>query len=218
MAFGLDSTGTKRAVLFVFVIVGGGFLFYRYLWSPIHEERFAVESHLERIEQYNTQARALTQEERVRDLRQREEEYRLTLQAYEKLLPSQAEVPGLLEDVARAALRNDVAIVNFAPLDEIQGRHLAELPYDVQIQGDYHDIGRFAAEVSNLERLVRPVIMELEQEQIETTVEDELDTYEVLATFRLSTFITGDVEVPLESMDAETVATPMPVPEGEDAG
>lgn len=218
MAFGLDSVNAKRAVLYLFVIGGAAFLYHRYLWSPVHEERFAVESHLERIEQYNTQARALTQEERVRDLQQREEEYRLTLQAYEKLLPSQAEVPGLLEDVARAALRNDVAIVNFAPLDEVQGRHLAELPYDVQIQGNYHDIGRFAAEVSNLERLVRPVVLELEQEQIETTVEGELDTYEVLATFRLSTFVTGDVEVPLEPLETEAVVTPIPAGEDEDAG
>jgi hypothetical protein len=78
-----------------------------------------------------------------------------------------------------------------------------ELPYDVQVQGGYHDIGRFMSEVANLPRLVRPVVTAMEQVQIQeqgaagTPAPSEPQAqpqmrYEVLVTIRLSTFMPID--------------------------
>jgi Tfp pilus assembly protein PilO len=202
MPFGLDDPDKQRAALIGLLLLGLGYAFYQYLWSPVHEERVQLAQRLAEIERYNDQARALSQPRRLNDLRRQEAEYQVALAAYETMLPSEHEVAGLLADVAVGAVQNEVAIVNFAPLTAVAGENLMELPYDLQVQGGYHDIGRFMSEIANLPRLVRPVVTAMEQVQIqevaagppavsEPQTEPEM-RYEVLVTIRLSTFMPID--------------------------
>jgi Tfp pilus assembly protein PilO len=202
MAFGLDDPEKQRAALIGLLLLGLGYAFYQYLWSPVHEERVQLAQRLAEIERYNDQARALSQPRRLNDLRRQEAEYQVALAAYETMLPSEHEVAGLLADVAVGAVQNEVAIVNFAPMTAVAGENLMELPYDLQVQGGYHDIGRFMSEIANLPRLVRPVVTAMEQVQIqevaasapavsEPQTEPEM-RYEVLVTIRLSTFMPID--------------------------
>ena len=227
MAFGLDSPERQRAVLFTLLLMGLAYAFWQYLYSPLREERIVVEDRLATIQSYNDQARALTQPARLRELEQREAEYQVRLAEYETLLPSDAEVPTLLEEVAFAAIENDVKIVNFAPLPEIPGASLVEIPYDVQVQGDYHAVGRFLASVVSFPRVVRPTVSELLQAEMGavqgltsapqappaaqpgTAAEDAPPPeYEVLATMRLSTYVPTAIRTDVTALpDGEPMAT-----------
>jgi type IV pilus assembly protein PilO len=212
MAFGLDDPEKQRAILASILVLGLGYVFYAYLWKPVHEERVALSQRLEELESYNDQARALTQPRRINELRRQEAEYQVALAAYATMLPSNAEVPELLADVAAAAVHNEVAIVNFAPLDVVAGEDLMEVPFDLQVQGGYHDVGRFLADIGNLARLVRPSITGLEQVKIEEEAVREGEPpppprYEVLATMRLSTFVpVGEIQ-PVEGTEAAAPPT-----------
>ena len=226
MAFGLDSPDRQRAALFTLLLVGLTYAFWQYLYSPLRDERTVLEDRLATIQSYNDQARALTQPARLRELEQREAEYQVRLAEYETLLPSDAEVPTLLEEVAFAAIENEVKIVNFAPLPEVPGESLVEIPYDVQVQGDYHDVGRFLASVVSFQRVVRPTVSELLQAELgavqgATTapatqaaepaapgVPPPPPEYEVLATMRLSTYVPTAVRDDMSALpDGEPVAT-----------
>jgi type IV pilus assembly protein PilO len=229
MAFGLDSPDRQRAVLFTLLLAGLAYVFWQYLYSPLREERVVTEERLETLQSYNDQARALTQPARLRDLEQREAEYQVRLAEYETLLPAEAEVPTLLEEVAFAAIENDVKIINFAPLPEVAGEVLIEIPYDVQVQGDYHDVGRFLASVVSLPRVVRPTISELLQAEVGAvqglttapqaqapaagqpaapTEAAPPPEYEVLATMRLSTYVPSALRMELSTVsEAKPVAS-----------
>jgi Tfp pilus assembly protein PilO len=223
MAFGLDSPERQRAALFTFLLVGLAYAFWQYLYSPLREERIVLEDRVASIQSYNDQARALTQPARLRELEQREAEYQVRLAEYETLLPSDAEVPTLLEEVAFAAIENDVKIVNFAPLPELPGESLVEIPYDVQVQGDYHDVGRFLASVVSFQRVVRPTVSELLQSEMgavqgQTTVAATQPTepgtepappeFEVLATMRLSTYVPTAIRGDMSALpEGEPVVT-----------
>jgi Tfp pilus assembly protein PilO len=223
MAFGLDSPERQRAVLFTLLLAGLGYVFWQYLYGPLRAERIATEERLATLQSYNDQARALTQPARLRDLERREAEYQVRLAEYETLLPSDAEVPSLLEEVAFAAIENDVKIINFAPLPEVFGDVLVEIPYDVQVQGDYHDVGRFMAGVVSFPRIVRPTVTELLQSELgavqglttapqpaappeaagqpgQEVVQPE---YEVLATLRLSTYVPSAVRLEVAALPPE---------------
>lgn len=225
-AFGLDDPERQQAFLFALLLLGGAYLFWQYVYSPVHQEKVAREERLATLQDYNQQARALTQPGRVEDLRRREAEFQVALATYETMLPSEAEVSALLEEVARAALLEDIEIVNFAPLEPLQSENLVELPYDVQVQGEYHEIGRFLADVANLPRLVRPVIVSMEQVEIEDQAETggqqeegEEETrvrYEVLATLTLSTFmppegvVRGAIPRSVNGEETSSLAPPFP--------
>ena len=226
MAFGLDDPERQRAVLLGLLLMGLGYAYYAYLWKPVHEERTAVEERVAELERYNDQARTLTQPRRINELRRQEAEYQVALAAYATMLPASAEVSDLLADVAAGAVQNDVAIVNFAPLEPVVGEDLVEVPFDLQVQGGYHDIGRFLADIANLGRLVRPTVTGIEQVKIEEEAarageERPPPRYEALATVRLSTFTpTGEIQAPEEDKDASALpAAPSAVlvPEETDA-
>lgn len=224
MAFGLDSPEKQRVALFAFLLAGLTYVFWQYLYSPLREERMVTEEQLATLESYNDQARALTQPARLRELEQMEAEYQVRLAEYETLLPTEAEVPTLLEEVAFAAIENDVKIVNFAPLPEVYGDVLVEIPYDVQVQGEYHQVGRFLASVVSFPRVVRPTVSELLQSELGavqgmTTAPQPAQPasggqpgevrieYEVLATMRLSTYVPSAVRLEVSALEAEPVAS-----------
>ncbi len=117
-------------------------------------------------------------------------------------------------------------IVNFAPLPEISGESLIEIPYDVQVQGDYHDVGRFLASVVSFQRVVRPTVSELLQSEVGAVMgmttappaptaappgapaAEAQPEYEVLATMRLSTYVPAAIRGDVTAIpDGEPVAT-----------
>ncbi len=186
--FGLDDPGQQKTAVTVLLIIGAAVLFYQYEWSPLRSDRMAAEQHLSLIEQTNRQARAVTQPQRVADLKRRESDYRVAMAAYDELLPSAAEVPLLLAQVSSAALTEHVEIVQFTPLEARVGEDLVEFPYDLQVQGRYHEVGRFMAAIVNLPRMVRPMVVSLEGVLVPPAGAFEEPKHEVVATIVLSAF------------------------------
>lgn len=185
---GLESPDRQRLALIALLLVGAAVLYHRYVWSPLHDERVAAEAHLRSLERSIRQARALTQPARVTELERRESEYELALAAVETLIPERSEASALLAGVARAALSADVEIVSFAPAEEVPGVDLVELPYDVQVQGAYHDLGRFLAAVINLPQLVRPEVVALTGVVEESPDRGALE-HQVLGTLVLTAYV-----------------------------
>lgn len=72
----------------------------------------------------------------------------------EQQLPGKAEMDALLSDINQAGLGRGLVFDLFRP-GQIQLRdYYAELPIAIRVTGKYHDIGSFAAEISNLPRIV----------------------------------------------------------------
>ena len=69
-------------------------------------------------------------------------------------LPVDTEVPGLVEDISRAAHAHDLVIDRIELGAERQAGFHRELPITIGVVGDYHDIGGFAAAIAGLPRLV----------------------------------------------------------------
>ncbi|MGH7570273.1 MAG: type 4a pilus biogenesis protein PilO [Gemmatimonadota bacterium] len=195
--FGLDSPDRQRMALFALLLVGGAVLFHRYVWSPLNEDRIATETRLARLDRTNRQAQALTQPARIAELERRESVYEVALAAYETLLPDRSEAMSLLSGVSSAALSADVEIVSFAPRENIVGKVLEEVPYEVQVQGSYHDIGRFMAGVINLPQIVRPEVVSLAGIVDDSPDRGELE-HQVLGTLVLSAYVRASREVRIE--------------------
>ena len=71
-----------------------------------------------------------------------------------KQLPSDTEVPGLLEDISSVGA---LAGLNFQSIDlkpEISKEFYIELPIDIKASGTYHDIAAFISGVAGLPRIV----------------------------------------------------------------
>lgn len=69
-------------------------------------------------------------------------------------LPSDTEVPGLLEDITRTALDNELKIESIDLQDEQRTEVYVELPIEIVVEGSYHKLGSFVSGVANLSRIV----------------------------------------------------------------
>jgi type IV pilus assembly protein PilO len=72
----------------------------------------------------------------------------------EKQLPSKAEMDALLSDVNQAGLGRSLQFDLFRPGQVVVKDYYAELSIALRVNGRYHDMGNFAADVANLSRIV----------------------------------------------------------------
>ena len=86
--------------------------------------------------------------------RQQKQEMEATFGALLRQLPSDTEVPGLLEDITLTALDNELTIESIDLRAENRTEFYVELPIDIVVEGDYHKIGTFVSGVANLSRIV----------------------------------------------------------------
>jgi len=71
-----------------------------------------------------------------------------------KQLPNKSEIEALLIEVNQAGLGRGLQFELFRPGGEEIKDFYAELPVQVKINGSYHDIGAFAADIAKLPRIV----------------------------------------------------------------
>jgi len=69
-------------------------------------------------------------------------------------LPSDTEVPGLLEDITAIGSSNGLEFNSIELQEEILQEFYIELPIDILVTGTYHDLGSFVSGISGLPRIV----------------------------------------------------------------
>lgn len=70
-------------------------------------------------------------------------------------LPNKSEMDALLTDINQAGLGRGLEFELFKPAgQETMAEFYAELPITIKVTGDYHDLGAFASDVSQLPRIV----------------------------------------------------------------
>jgi type IV pilus assembly protein PilO len=72
----------------------------------------------------------------------------------EKQLPSKAEMAALLSDINQAGIGRGLQFELFKPGQVVLRDYYAELPIQIKVTGNYHDIGAFAGDMANLPRIV----------------------------------------------------------------
>lgn len=95
-------------------------------------------------------------------------------------LPNKSQMDALLVDINQAGLGRGLQFELFRPATaETMREFYAELPIQLRVVGNYHDIGAFASDVGRLSRIVT-----LNDVAIETTKEGTLTMDAVARTFR----------------------------------
>lgn len=141
-----------RALLLLFIaalIVGLGW--YAYL-SNFEDELTASQTKETQLkEDYKTRLRKAVNLDALRKQREQVLQYVTQL---EKQLPSKAEMAALLSDINQAGIGRSLQFDLFKPGQTVVKDYYAELPISLKVNGKYHDIGFFAADVANLSRIV----------------------------------------------------------------
>jgi type IV pilus assembly protein PilO len=71
-----------------------------------------------------------------------------------KQLPNKTEMESLLIDINQAGLGRGLQFVLFKPGGEARRDFYAELPIQLKLTGNYHDLGAFSGDIAKLSRIV----------------------------------------------------------------
>ena len=94
-------------------------------------------------------------------------------------LPSDTEVPGLLEDITSTGIGAGLEFDSINLQPEIQREYYIELPIQISVRGSYHELGGFVSGVAGLPRIVT-----LHDFQIQPVGGDQLDMNILAKTYR----------------------------------
>lgn len=152
----LDNIGTLPVVvktilcliLFVLVLVGG----YYYHVKDLQIQLASVESREATLKQdYEKKAFQVANLDAYRRQMVDMEE---SFGALISQLPSDTEVPGLLEDITNKGLLNGLEISSIDLQPEVSREFYVELPIAIAASGSYHDLGAFVSGMAGLPRIV----------------------------------------------------------------
>ena len=137
------------SMILVVIVALGAFLDWKDQWQSLDTAR-SEEAKLK--EQYSQKkAKAINFDLYVQQLK----EVELSFGALVKQLPNRAEIDALLTDINQAGLGRGLTFELFKPAaQEKMADFYAELPINIKITGNYHDMGAFASDVAQLPRIV----------------------------------------------------------------
>lgn len=152
----LDNVGTLPVpikvilslILFAVVVAGG----YYYHIKNLQQQLLAVQGEETTLKQEFE--RKAFQVANLDALRRQMVEMEESFGALVSQLPSDTEVPGLLEDITNKGLLNGLQISSIDLQPEVSREFYVELPIAIVASGSYHDLGAFISGMAALPRIV----------------------------------------------------------------
>ena len=176
----------QRNALVIGIVALAGFYFFWSMWySPRAEQVVSLETRLEQLDRENQRAQIVATRG-AENLEERLALYERHMIQLEQLIPGSEEVPDLLDQIMGEARRHRVDLATIRPEPEEVGVYYTKDSYEYQVNGEYHDVGRFLAAVASLPRIITPVDLELSQFSGPQDLDME---WPVTATLRVETFL-----------------------------
>lgn len=135
-------------LVLILVLVAGYFLHVTDLQDDLNRQK-AEETGLK--QQFETKVR------QAANLEAYQEQMVLMEASFDNLLkqlPSDTEVPGLLEDITSAGLDSGLEFEEIRLLPEVAQQFYIELPIQVKVLGGYHELATFVSAVASMPRIV----------------------------------------------------------------
>lgn len=135
-------------LLLVVVLAGGWFLHVQDLQENLERQQSEEVSLKQQFESKVRQAA---------NLEAYKEQMVLMEASFEQLLrqlPSDTEVPGLLEDITSAGLNSGLEFEEIRLLGEVAQQFYIELPIQIRVIGSYHELAAFVSAVASMPRIV----------------------------------------------------------------
>jgi Tfp pilus assembly protein PilO len=156
----VDEKGKNALAVAVFLIAGAG-VFWYYLWNPNQIKVNETAAHADSLEQNNKKIELLVKKGLEGTLRSEAAKYTSQLAGLRQLVPTQNEVPALVDAVSNFARQSGLDVLTFVPDGGQTGDDFDMVKYKFSVSGPYHRIAEFLTSVASSQRILAPINLAL---------------------------------------------------------
>ena len=185
-----------------FVVVAGlaVFGFWHFYVTEMQADIDIRQSRLNTLR--NDVARGLATARRLPEFQAQVTELEHRLDGLKAVLPEEKDVAEILRRVQGLATQSNLSIQRFTPQKQTQQALYAELPYKLQAEGTYHDLGRFFDRVSKFHRIINVGEVNIKAKN------DPAAGSTIVAELVATTFVLQDAKAPAAAPGAPAAVKP----------
>jgi type IV pilus assembly protein PilO len=164
-------------------------VYYMYVWDPKKEELNTSQLRLDSLQVINQRAKAELAQGKTNELKVEAERLTQDLAVMRLLVPTNNEVPVLLDQVSSAARRAGLDIADVQPLPSLAGDQYEAYKYRLSVRGAYHQIAALLTNIGTLQRIVAPINLTLAPAPNDPRVAKKDRIQNIEARFEIQTYV-----------------------------
>jgi type IV pilus assembly protein PilO len=154
----VPSNPRDRNLLLIGILAVGLAVVYEQLyWAPKNDELNIVEFRLDTLDSLNRIAKAEVARGSATKMKLEGDAFARELSVLRRLVPTENEVPSLLESVSTAARRAGLELVDIQPDGVVNGDEFDTYKYKLGVTGPYHQVADFLTNIGSMSRIVSPI-------------------------------------------------------------
>jgi type IV pilus assembly protein PilO len=147
----------QKLLIVAILSIGLAGVYQQLVWTPKHQELTSLAVRLDTLDSLNRIAKADVAKGTATKMKQEAEAYARELSALRRLVPTQHEVPALLESISTAARRAGLEFSDVTPDGITNGDQFDTYRYKLAVTGAYHQVAEFLTNIGSLPRIVAPI-------------------------------------------------------------
>jgi type IV pilus assembly protein PilO len=157
MALLPTNTRDRNLLLVGLLAVGLAVVYEQLYWAPKNGDLNIVEFRLDTLDSLNRIAKAEVAKGSATKMKLEGDAYARELSVLRRLVPTENEVPSLLESISTAARRAGLELVDIQPDGVINGDQFDTYKYKLGVTGPYHQVADFLTNIGSMSRIVSPI-------------------------------------------------------------
>ena len=159
------------------------------VWQPRRDELVETQAHVDSLLVINQRAKSELAQGKTNELKVQADLLTADLKVMRLLVPTENEVPTLLDQVSTAARRVGLEIVDVQPLPTLVGDQYEAFKYRLVVRGGtYHQIADLLTNIGSLQRIVAPINVLLNP-QSDTRLVKRNKMQNLEARFEIQTYV-----------------------------
>ncbi len=151
----------QKLVIVAMLAIGLAVVYQQLVWTPKNAELTKIEARLDTLDSLNKLAKLEVAKGTAAKMKVEAVAYSRELGVLRHLVPTENEVPALLESVSSAARRAGLELADVQPDGVVNGDQFDTYRYKLGVTGTYHQVAEFLANVGSLPRIVAPINLAL---------------------------------------------------------
>jgi type IV pilus assembly protein PilO len=152
----------RNLLLVAVLVVGLGAVYQQLVWTPQNADNKQLEVRLDTLDSLNRIAKIEVAKGTAAKMRREADQYGQELTMLRRLVPTENEVPALLEAISSAARRAGLEFSDVQPDGVVNGDQFDTYKYKLAVTGPYHQVAEFIANIGALPRIVAPINVQLQ--------------------------------------------------------